>query len=215
MLERFNNSLHESLLITQENFRTIKDVHANGNISIKIDLPELRRLDNVHNGIEEFYRKSNDGWELEWYSDKEKGIGGKMKLTETKYLFSEENYILYDEEDKEDLKYFRPLDYPTPETYVGFIIKPDVIYKSLYYMSISNYELNNLDLDYEGYTQMAVEARVFSHWQRVLLQYMDGKGIGSVETEIFKTEMPQIFPDWTWENFIAKFNSLRLSNRKK
>ena len=146
---------------------------------------------------------------------KKKGIGGKIKLVETKYLFSEENYILYDEGDDEDLKYFRPLDYPTPETYVGFIIKPDVIYKSLYYMSVSNYELNNLDLDYEGYTQMAVESRVFNHWQRVLLYYMNGEGIGSVETETFKTEMPKIFPDWTWENFIAKFESLRLSNKNK
>lgn len=215
MIERFNDSLHESLLIIQEDFKTIKEIDSNGNISLKIDLPELIRLDSVHKGIEEFYKKSNDGWELEWYSDKKKGIGGKMKLAETKYLFSEENYILYDEGDDEDLKYFRPLDYPTPETYVGFIIKPDVIYKSLYYMSVSNYELNNLDLDYEGYTQMAVESRVFNHWQRVLLYYMNGEGIGSVETETFKTEMPKIFPDWTWENFIAKFESLRLSNKNK
>ncbi|WP_336732808.1 hypothetical protein [Chryseobacterium sp. VD8] len=44
---------------------------------------------------------------------------------------------------------------------------------------------------------------------------MDGIGIGSVETETFKTEMPKIFPDWTWENFIAKFESLRLSNKNK
>lgn len=45
--------------------------------------------------------------------------------------------------------------------------------------------------------------------------YMDGIGIDSVETETFKTEMPKIFPDWTWENFIAKFESLRLSNKNK
>lgn len=215
MIDRFNDSLHESLLITQEEFKTIKEIDSNGNISLKIELPELTRLDSIHKGIEEFYKKSNDGWELEWYSDKKKGIGGKMKLTEIKYLFSEESYILYDEEDEENLKYFRPLDYPTPETYVGFIIKPDVIYNSLYYMSVSNYELHNLDLDYEGYTQMAVEARVFYHWQLVLLHYMDGVGIGSVETEIFKTEMPKIFPHWTWEHFIAKFESLRLSKRNK
>ncbi|MCS4300847.1 hypothetical protein [Chryseobacterium sp. BIGb0232] len=82
-------------------------------------------------------------------------------------------------------------------------------------MSVSNYELNNLDLDYNGYTQMAFEARVFNHWQRVLLYWMNGEGIGSAETEAFKTEMPKIFPDWTWENFIAKFESLRLSNKNK
>ena len=110
MIERFNDSLHESLLIIQEDFKTIKEIDSNGNISLKIDLPELIRLDSVHKGIEEFYKKSNDGWELEWYSDKKKGIGGKIKLAETKYLFSEENYIFYDEEDEEDLKYFHPLD---------------------------------------------------------------------------------------------------------
>ncbi len=214
MTERFNNSLHESLLIIQEEFKTIKKIDCNGNISLKIDLPELTRLDIVHNGIEEFYKKSNDGWELEWYSDKEKGIRGKIKLAETKYLFAEDNGI-YDEGDAEDLKYFLPLDYPTPETYVGFIIKPEVIYNSLYYMSVSNYELKNLDLDYEGYTQMAIEARVFNHWQLVLLHYMDGEDIGSVETKVFKTAMPKIFPDWTWENFIAKFENLRLTNKNK
>lgn len=62
---------------------------------------------------------------------------------------------------------------------------------------------------------MAIEARVFYNWQVVLLFYMNGVGIGLVETEIFKTEMPKIFPDWTWENFIAKFESLRVSNKKK
>ncbi|GEN78255.1 hypothetical protein [Chryseobacterium hagamense] len=209
----FDDDLFDLLSEAKED-KKIKNFESWNNSSLKVKLEDLNRLDIVHNGIKKYYEKRSDGYELEWYSDKKKAIGGKMKLAETKYLFSEENYLLYDEEDEEDLKYFRPLDYPTPETYVGFIIKPDVIYNSLYYMSVSNYELNNLDLDYEGYTQMAVEARVFNHWQRVLLHYMNGEGIGSVETETFKTEMPKIFPDWTWENFIAKFESLRLSNKK-
>lgn len=72
MIERFNDLLHESLLIIQEDFKTIKQIDSNGNTSLKIDLPELIRLDSVHKGIEEFYKKSNDGWELEWYSDKKK-----------------------------------------------------------------------------------------------------------------------------------------------
>lgn len=182
--------------------------------SLKTDLPELSQLDAVHKGVEDFYRNVSDGYSFEWWRDEENGIGGKLRFSSSKYLF--ENSGLYDGEGgDEELQYFRPLDYPTPESYVGFIIKPDTIYKSLYYMSISDYELNNLDLDYDGYTQMAVESRVFNHWQRVLLYYMDGEGIGSVETEIFKTEMPKIFPDWTWENFITEFESLRLSNKKK
>ncbi|REC39951.1 hypothetical protein [Chryseobacterium sp. 5_R23647] len=210
----FDDDLFDLLSVAKED-KKIKNFESWNNSSLKVKLEDLNRLDIVHNGIKQYYEKRSDGYEFEWYSDKEKGIGGKMKLAETKYLFSEENYILYDEEDAEDLKYFRPLDYPTAETCVGFIIKPDVIYKSLYYMSVSNYELHNLDLDYDGYTQMAVEARVFNHWQLVLLHYMDGGGIGYVETETFKTEMPKIFPDWTWEGFIAKFEDLRLSKRNK
>ncbi|WP_445432792.1 hypothetical protein [Chryseobacterium indoltheticum] len=215
MFDNFNNFLLDYLLEANEDFKTIKEVLDNGGDgTVKKDLPELTRLEQIHNGIEKFYRTVNDGYGIEWWANEEKGIGGKFNFTQTEYLFAENNGI-YEEGDDENLKYFRPLDYPTPETYVGFIIKPDVIYKSLYYMSVSNYELNNLDLDYEGYTQMAVESRVFNHWQRVLLYYMNGEGIGSVETETFKTEMPKIFPDWTWENFIAKFESLRLSNKNK
>lgn len=208
----FDDNIFDLLLKAKEE-KKIKNFDIRTKPSLKVELEDLNRLDIIHKGIKRFYEKRGNGFELEWWANEEKGIRGKIQFAQTKYLFAEDNNM-YDAEDAEDLKYFRPLDYPTPESYVGFIITPDTIYKSLYYMSISDYELNNLDLDYEGYTQMAVEARVFNHWQRVLLYYMDGEGIGSVETETFKTEMPKIFPDWTWENFIAKFESLRLSNKK-
>ncbi len=214
MIETFDQILVETLLIAREEKKSIIEVEYKYNSTLKKDLLEIENLNSIHKGIKEFYCEITDGFEVNWEKDNGGFIGGKMRLTQSEYLFSENNGI-YDEGDDEDLKYFRPLDYPTPESYVGFIITPDTIDESLYYMSISDYELNNLDLDYEGYTQMAVESRVFNHWQRVLLYYMDGEGIGSVETEIFKTEMPKIFPDWTWENFIAKFESVRLSNKNK
>lgn len=213
MQHRFNKYLQYYVILAEDNDQ---EIASNRKVpaSLKTDLPELSQLDVVHKGVEDFYRNVSDGYSFEWWSDEENGIGGKLRFSSSKYLFADAG--LYDGEGDEELKYFHPLDYPTPESFVGFIIMPDnTIYESLYYMSVSDYELNNLDLDYEGYTQMALESRVFNHWQRVLLYYMDGEGIGSVETEIFKTEMPKIFPDWTWENFIAKFESLRLSNKNK
>ena len=86
----------------------------------------------------------------------------------------------------------------------------DTNIQSVYYLHGDN-ELSNLDLDFHGYTEMAYEARVFNYWQRVLLEYT--KGNSSEITEAFKTEMPQIFPDWRWESFIEKFESLRISKR--
>lgn len=217
MSQRFNDSLYESLLITQEDFKTIEEINANGNSKFIGDLPRLTLVDSIHSGIEEFYRKSNDGWGIKWEQEKYSSIGGNIQLAETRHLFADpkDNGIYYDEtEEGSDLRYFHPFDFPTPESYVGFVIKPDTIYKSVYYMSISDNSLRNLDLDFQGYTQMALEARVFYYWQLVLLYYMNGKGIGEQETETFKTEMPKIFPDWTWENFIEKFESLRLSKEQ-
>ncbi len=178
---------------------------------LETDIPALTRLDAVHNGIEDFYRNVADGYGFEWWADRENSIGGKLQFVSTEYLFSDSTF--YEEGDNEELKYFHPLDHPTPEISIGFIIKPDTIYRSMYYLTI-DYELYDLDLDYEGYTQMAIESRVFNYWQKVLLYYMGEMSTGSFETERFKTEMPKIFPDWTWENFIDKFESLRLSNKE-
>jgi len=203
----------DDLLSEAKAAKKIKHFESWNQPSLKVEVENLSQLDFAHQGIKEYYEKRSDGFELAWWSNKEKGIGGKIKLAQTKYLFAEDNGI-YGAGDAEEPKYFHPLDYPSPETYVGFVIKPGIIYKSLYYMSVSNYELNNLDLDYDGYTQMAVEARVFNYWQLVLLHYMDTNSIGSVEMENFKAEMPEIFPGWTWENFIARFERLRLSNKK-
>ncbi|WBX98242.1 hypothetical protein [Chryseobacterium gambrini] len=213
----FDDYLYD-LLLKAKKEKKIKDFKTWNQPPLEIELESLNKLDAVHQGIEEYYEKRSDGFELEWWCDKEKSIGGKMNLAETKYLFADMKEY-YDEEilsiHGEDLKYFQPFDYCSNESRCGFIIRPNSIEKSMYYKSIDDYELDYLDLDYYGYTQMAIEARVFYNWQVVLLYYMNGVGIGSVETETFKTEMPKIFPDWTWENFIAKFESLRLSNKNK
>jgi hypothetical protein len=185
--------------------------------TLKKELHELTRLDDVHEGIESFYRNTADGYGLEWWTNKEKGIGGNLQLAQTKYLFKDPEWLgFYDEDTDEgaDIRFFHPFDYPTPESYAGFVMRPAAIHRSVYYLSIGDYELKNLDLDFDGYTQMAAEARAFNHWQVVLLYYMGEISIGASETEKLKTEMPKIFPDWSWDNFITKFESLRLSKPK-
>lgn len=213
MSEPFNDSLYECLLITEDEFKTITEIKVDGNPTLKTDLPELTRLETFHKGVEAFYRKTNNGWQLNWKKEKGQYIGGNIEFAETRHLFANtETFGFYDEDTDEDadIRFFHPFDYCSPETCVGFIIKPETIYQSVYYMN-GDYELSNLDLDFQGYTQMAVEARVFNHWQIVLLYYMGDIDLGASETETFKTEMPKIFANWTWENFIEKFESLRLS----
>ncbi|MBX2950365.1 MAG: hypothetical protein KF704_13885 [Crocinitomicaceae bacterium] len=208
----FDEPLIESLLNARDEEKTIVEVKYNFNTILKDDLPELNRLEKTQPGITEFYNEIADGFQLNWKKDE--NSFGFIQLSEMKHLLAGANgngiYFNEDLPQDADIRFFHPLDFPTPETYVGFIIKPDTIYKSVYYLSGDN-ELSNLDLDFQGYTEMAFEARVFNYWQRVLLEYMNGSS--SAITEIFKAEMPQIFPDWSWEDFIAKFESLRISKK--
>ncbi len=215
MIQFFDDPLIESLLAARDEQKTITEVKYTYGSLLEDDLSEINRLNTIHEGIKDYYSEVTDGLKLYWQGDHEL-MGGNIQLAKSKYLLADpkDNGIYYDETDKDsDLQYFHPLDFPSPESYVGFIMKPETIYKSVYYMSASDNALKNLDLDFHGYTQMAFEARIFNHWQAVLLFYMNGKGEGESETETFKKEMPKIFPDWTWEDFISKFENLRLSNK--
>lgn len=213
MEHQFTEYLEYYIILVKETGTTI-NMKSIPQLPLKSDFSELRKLDTVHHGIADYYSNFSNGYILEWWVDKEKSVAGKLQLLEVKYLVATDpkDIGIYHEGDDEELRYFRPLDYPSPETSVGFIIKPDIIYKSLYYLT-SDYEFYNLDLDFHGYTQMALEARVFNYWHVILLHHMGKMEIGAFETEKFKTEMPKIFTDWTWEKFIAKFESLRLSKR--
>ena len=214
MTQPFTDSIYEALIIANEELKTIEELKSNGNPTFKEESTVLSRLDSVHPGIETYFRKLNNGYSKSWKKEKNGNIGGNIQLAELQHLLAGANgngiYFNEDLPQDADIRFFHPLDFPTPETYVGFIIKPDTIYKSVYYLHGDN-ELSNLDLDFHGYTEMAYEARVFNYWQLVLLEYMNGNS--SEITETFKTEMPQIFPDWRWESFIEKFESLRISKK--
>lgn len=206
----FNEPLIDSLLEAEEDLKTIKEVKYCYNSTLKHELQKLNLLDAKHPNIKEFYNEIADGFQLNWKKDA--NSFGFIQLAEMKHLLLGANgngiYINEDLPQDADIRFFHPFDFPTPETYVGFIIKPEAIYKSVYYLHGDN-ELSNLDLDFHSYTEMAFEARIFNYWQRVLLEYMNRSS--SEITKTFQTVMLQIFPDWTWENFIEKFESLRIN----
>ena len=211
----FNDYLEYFIILEKKKGKIKEKLRLDASILDK-DIVQLNKLNEKHHGIKDFYKNVKDGYGLIWYTDDSRIIGGRLKFAPTKYLFADQKeYGMYDDDmiaQNELIQYFQPLDNCTDETRVGFIITPDKIYDSLYYNVIGETELYNLDLNYEGYTQMVVEARAFYNWQRVLLHH-EGYSIGEVETEVFKKHMPEIFPDWTWEGFIEKYESLKLSKK--
>lgn len=212
--EYYIDFLKDSILDAEET-NSINNWNFRHLMSFKKESEELDRLDKIHIGIKEFCRESAEGFHIEWDKNRNEGVGGNIRTVNLKDLFEEDLSKFYDEEmiqENNDIQYFRPWDYATPEAQCGFVIKPKEIYPSIYYNQAGRASLHSLDLDYHGYTQMAFEARVYYHWQRVLLHY-NGWNLGEEETKDFKKNMPEIFPDWTWEDFIKKYESLRLSKK--
>lgn len=71
--------------------------------------------------------------------------------------------------------------------------------------------VSGLDLDVEGYFKMAFASKVFFYWQVVLIDIKEGTL--SDETKTFKKEMPKIFTDFHWDEFVNLYESLRLSKQ--
>ncbi|UPT69990.1 MAG: hypothetical protein M0D53_12725 [Flavobacterium sp. JAD_PAG50586_2] len=178
------------------------------------EIPDLNRVDQTHKGIKEFYTERADGFEIKWKKDKTGFPNGSINFIKAEHIFGDwAKNGLYDDdaiEENEDIQYFKPFDMFVPEAECGFIVTPDKVYPSIYYHDNAETELHDLDLDFNGYCQMAVEARVFNYWQRVLL-FIQGKSIGASVAEDFRKEMPLLFPDFSWEAFVQKYESLRLS----
>ncbi|GGG26319.1 hypothetical protein [Dokdonia pacifica] len=214
MKHRFNKYL-EYYLIEVENEEKIESLNFEIPNNLESKLPQLTALDKVHFGIEDFYENACNGYDIEWRRDSESEVGGRMRLNDTEFMFNApyepDEYIVSLNPELAD---FRDFDLCTDESQVGFLINKEdnTISKYLYYHISGDPDLHLLDLNFSGYTQMAVEARVFYGWQRILLHY-DGWEYGKEETKLFKEEMPKLFSDWTWEGFIEKYESLRLSKK--
>ena len=103
---------------------------------------------------------------------------------------------------------FKVVDYFVSEACVGYIHDEN---KSDYmrFLSLGDTEAKPLSLDFAGYIELLFACRGFLYWQLVILNLRNGKGDESV-VEKFKTYMPQIFPDFKWEEFVGLYERVRI-----
>jgi len=167
-----------------------------------------------------FYTFYN-GFEIIWYSNIEE-VGGRLHFLEIEHILQDWKGILYFDEDIQQndlLQYFHPFDLPTDESQCGLLTKPGFT-GAVYYHRAGYPELHYLDLDFNGYVEMAAEARGFFYWQLVLLDIQNGE-TGEI-TKRFKENMPIIFKNdnpheeylnFTWEKFVKKYESFSKNHR--
>jgi hypothetical protein len=209
----FDSVIINKLLIAK-NDRRLLSVKTNYKLPLEKNIDQLDRLDSVHNGLKEVYTEIANGFKFEWKKEKKGFIGGSMNLIPAETIFGNWKDDEWEIEQNENIQYFKPFDLFVPEAECGFIITPEKVFPSIYYHELGEEPvLYSLDLDFKGYCQMAIEARIYTYWQLVILS-INGSGKGEAIAEDFKKDMPEIFPDFSWDNFIERYNSLRLSNQK-
>ena len=193
----------------------INEVEKDYLFNLSEEMKEKMRSLRFEEKIIDLYDHSN-GIIIKWRQNPEEGVMGQLNLLRIETTLQDWSNKLYYESDLEEndlLEYYKPFDEVTPEVTSGFLITPEFTSDTIYTHYVSRYELHDLEIDFAGYLEKAIAAKVFNLWTRVLLQIQEGTE--GHETLAFKEHMPKIFPDFSWEDFVEKYQNLRLSNQAK
>jgi hypothetical protein len=106
-----------------------------------------------------------------------------------------------------DMKGFRPFDmFYEMEGHVGFFVdRPD---KKGLYLSETDGEAQPLHVNFEGYLKLLAMSKGYGWWQNSLIEI--STGISKAGVTAFKENMPKIFPEFNWEEFVALYESVRI-----
>lgn len=170
--------------------------------------------------ISNLYQECN-GITLKWCFGQEEDteILGSINILPLEHLFDETVLLLEGmdvviNDDPEFSKtinlsgVFRKVDLFTDEASVGFFSDPQLA-DQLYYNSSNRFY--RIPVDFQGYFKLMCAAKGFIQWQRAIL--FEEYNFGEVEANWFREQMPLIFSDFNWDEFIELYKGLR--NEKK
>lgn len=158
--------------------------------------------------IKSFYSELN-GVITRWIHTANKDnpmITGHIKLLSAKDVASiGKDIIWFNHTPANDpLRLFKIIDFFIDEAAVGFYENSDgEMY--LYQFEASPVPLG---VNFEGYIRLLCEAKGFFYWQQVLLAIKTKKE--SSESKNFKTYMPQIFPNFRYDDFVKLYDEVKI-----
>lgn len=204
----WDSKLIEALYDAKETGK-ISDLEEDYNLPIALDLlPDYLPV-----VLQELFLLSN-GMKVYWRSAHDEESGGQLYFLDVKNFLQDGQGITYQPEttgEDEPIRNFKKLDLITSEAQCGLLIDNESVNPELYYNETGYNQLHGLDLDFSGYLEMALAARLYNYWPKVLLDLQSGEE--SVETSNFKHNMPLVFPEFSWSEFKEKYQSLRLSTK--
>lgn len=158
--------------------------------------------------IKTFYSQLN-GVITHWIHSDNKNdpsITGHVKLLSAKDVGSiGRDIIWFDHTPTNDpLRLFKIIDFFMDEAAVGFYENGD---EEMYLYQFEGSPAP-LGVNFEGYIRLLCEAKGFFYWQQVLLALKTKKE--NLESKNFKTYMPQIFPDFRYDDFVKLYEEVKI-----
>jgi len=171
-------------------------------------------FDKVNPNLEDFpvnlkkFYQTLDWFKIFWETNEEiidgSKIYGYINILPSAEVLHDWKGVVYFDGDPADRANFKIVDFFLDEVCVGYYHderKSDAMY-------IFNFEgePEPLGVNFAGYLELLLMARGFNGWQRVL-QNLNGE---SVHQSDFKIYMPQLFPDFKWEEFVGLYERVKL-----
>ncbi len=162
--------------------------------------------------IQKLYKYAN-GVEIRWHLIKDSSQGGRIHFLNYETAFLTVNkYDDWQIEQEETLPYFRAIDLITDEAECGIIYNgKEYLGDTMFYLERGDANLQSLNINFDGYLELLKMSRGYYYWPKALLDIE--RGTESFETKNFKQNMPLIFEDFNWDEFVEKYQALRLSTK--
>ncbi|MBD1848308.1 hypothetical protein H6F89_34170 [Cyanobacteria bacterium FACHB-63] len=160
--------------------------------------------------IFDFHQELN-GLNIEWSIEgEEPDIKGVVKILSLQKILQDWRGVVYFDftAEQERIRYFHPIDFFIDEACVGaFLNESSQQDVSLYLYNFEG-EPTNLDLDITGYIQMLVASKGFLYWQYAVIEILEGQE--NPVSERFKEWMPKLFPSFSWQEYVQKYNRFKI-----
>lgn len=158
-----------------------------------------------------FHREMN-GLTIEWELKKsaDPDVKGSVKLLPVKEILKEWKGIVYFDftPEGERIRNFHPIDFFIDEAAAGaFLNEGKEEDRSLYLFHFEG-EPVRLHLEMRGYIQMMIASKGFLYWQYAVIEILKQKE--NPVSRRFKEWMPQLFPEFSWEAYAARFGALQI-----
>lgn len=208
-MRKLLREIEKSLVSASDKIAISKCTFGNG-----INKRDLQLLKEI--GVpEEFYQERDAFWgfRLIWNAKfgNDEFASGSINILDISKSFDDWEGILYFSHTHADSlrRDFKIIDYYLNEHACGIIWGQNKDL-TIHYIAMDGTPPVSMDLDIQGYIEMMLLSKGYTQWQMAILNLLYGNEYDFANVYDFKAHMPILFPGWTWEGFVQKFEEVRL-----